>query len=502
MRIGQLVVDALVDESQLLKTLFDQTDQTDPTGQTDQTDQTDQTTTDDLAELVGLPGVVKQSTYLLKYYIDDKQHGIKQAAFNHGVPSLDILLASAHYLGLDQCMQQIAECCADMSKLCSPDQSRLDVQVAKQVFDSPMVPCLTLDWPGMESLVKLCQVMPSILRLNMIGLFFNKLVGKIDCLYCSQHQPCVMLSKTDEKYTRHWLAFDALVGRHAYKFVCTNNNNNTVTKLFKLEMHQTHQTNCTDGFDNVCLLDTTVITGSVRNGLMVSPDQQYILWCCVSDGLGFARVYKHVTHQLATGQAMADQLVLRLPGVRKASWLGQRLAVWTNNSPAWHCVDLDGKTLFSMPGNFAACTDTMVVSTSQINLPDQCMTAIWVLQAPSNQPIQPIQPNQPNQQLRKWLSWHKVVNNEWQVQCSEWLCRNSFVFYNKTKKMHRLVTLDNNSVTFGSAAMTGLESTRASAKLVWTNPCIASKQTNKPTIQQTNKPTNQQTNKPTNHNSC
>lgn len=437
MRIGQLVVDALVDESKLLQTL--QTT-------TNQTDQTDQTDTNDLAVL-GLPDVVQQSTYLLKYYVNDKQHGIRQAVFNHGVPSLDVLLASAHYLGLEKCMHAIAECCAEISKFCSNIQ--LDVQVAKRVFDSPMVPAVTLDWPGMESLVKICQVMPSILRLNMTGLFFNKLVGKIDTLYCSQYdyRPIVMLSRADDNWTIHRSAFDGLVDRHAYKFVCTNNNNSVTTKLVKLEMHQTKSSDWSDCLD---VVDSTVMSGSVRNRLLVSSDQQHILWTCVSDNLDLARIYHHAT----------GRLVLRLPGISKASWLGPaRLAVWTTNSTAWHCIDLGGKTLFSMPGSHAAGTDTTVLSTSQLDVQDQTMTAFWVQQYS-------------NDHMNHINTWHVVVKNDWQVLCPETLMNDTFICYNNTAHIHRLATLNNMRVTFGPV-LTQLEHMRGSAKHVWTNPSIS-----------------------------
>lgn len=432
MRIGGLVVDSLCDESKLLKNLHDlherQSDQTDQSGQSD--------------DVCGLPGCVTQSTHLLKYYIDDKQNGIKQAVFNHGVPSLDVLLASAHYLGLNDCMTCIAKCCAEMKPFCV---QQLDEQVAKQVFGCAMVPALTLGWPGMTSLVQLCQVLPSIVRLNLVGMFFNTMVGKVDLLYC--RQPCTMMTYADSNWHVERLAFDALVGGHAYKFVININNDNnnkktTNTKLLKLEMHQTHSLDSLNNrLDVLCVVDSTAMPGLVRNRLLVSPDQQHILWTCMSDKLSLARVYHHAT----------GQLVLRLPNIRQVSWLGPtHLAVWMQNTTAWHCVDLGGKTLFSMPGSQAAGTDTAILSTSSIEVLEQTYTVFWVQQT--------------GQQTHD--SWSISLKHEWQVKTAG-TRNNTFVCHNLTSNRYYLMSLEDRRIV-----PTVLQDhTRQSARLVWTNPC-------------------------------
>jgi hypothetical protein len=176
----------------------------------------------------------------------------------------------------------------------------------------------------------------------------------------------------------------------------------------------------------------------------------------MSDTLSLARVYHHAT----------GQLVLRLPNIRQASWIGPtQLAVWMQNTTAWHCVDLGGKTLFSMPGSQAAGTDTAILSTSSIQVLEQTWTMFWVQQ--TGQPCQQTNNTNNSNNTNKCAdSWQFSLKNEWQVKTAG-KRNNVFVCHNLTNNRYYLMSLEDRRMV--PAVLQ--DHTRESARLVWTNPC-------------------------------
>ena len=154
----------------------------------DQTDQTPDGSTDQTGELVidasCFPDCIQQPDALTLWF---DNWPACEIFITYGISALNELIAAAHFLMMQACINQIIEVCAEIAttKLMNPNQFKLDLlePVYHQLVSQGLPP---IGFAGnVAQLCWLCNNMPAVMKPQMRLLLVTKLFGHIDQLVVS-----------------------------------------------------------------------------------------------------------------------------------------------------------------------------------------------------------------------------------------------------------------------------------------------------------------------------
>lgn len=331
------------------------------------------------------PDKVKQAMHLVQMVLDKTVHvskpdtdGVVHSIWvKHGFGGLDQLLAAADWLGMDGCVAQIVttacECAAALINTKSQQQSDSDKEeeeVYGRLAELPGFPPVQTEWPNMDKLLRLCQVMPAILDCRLGLQCFNNLCGKVGTLY--QLPGNRLTDKPGDLSHTCTYDVDAFAGTEKFVVVkCSDYHH-----LVKLRAGQVPRRECSpDQLAKFVVLGRsqrvpqTGGPGQPVHHVDVSPDNKYLLW--------WTTVHmSFVVFDLNTGQKVKP-----CPAFDKAqcvSWAGPSvLSMGVDSSAA--CLLVDVANLGAVDRLFEPCRGTSALQSKAYML-----SRFWKTDAGSN----------------------------------------------------------------------------------------------------------------------